>query len=248
MSMIDRATQRLAGGEHGFTLIETLVAMISGVVVTGATFSILIVALHQTSRITDSVQATQLGRTTMTRVIDELHSACIARKFTPVQEGSSGIKLIFVNAYSKESVIKKTEAYEHEIEWNSATEKLTDTVTPASSGEWPNFTFAATPTKTVLGEHIAKEGSNPIFKYYEYGETYSSGSSAPVSTLTEMTIPTGGMKATEAANVAAVLVSFTTKPIDGQTALSRAAEFSNQYTIAFGSPSSETTIVDGPCQ
>jgi Tfp pilus assembly protein PilW len=248
MSMIDRATQRLAGGEHGFTLIETLVAMISGVVVTGATFSILIVALHQTSRITDSVQATQLGRTTMTRVIDELHSACIARKFTPVQEGSSGTKLIFVNAYSKESVIKKAEAYEHELEWSSATQKLTDTVTPASSGEWPNFTFASTPTKTVLGEHIAEEGgSNPIFKYYEYGERYSSGSSAPVSTLTEMTIPSSGMKA-EAANVAAVLVSFTTKPTDGQTALSRAAEFSNQYTFAFGAPSSETTIVDGPCQ
>jgi Tfp pilus assembly protein PilW len=249
MSMIDRATQRLAGGEHGFTLIETLVAMISGVVVTGATFSILIVALHQTSRITDSVQATQLGRTTMTRVIDELHSACIARKFTPVQEGSSASKLIFVNAYSKESVIKKTEVYEHELEWSSATQKLTDTVTPASSGEWPNFTFAATPTKTVLGEHIAEGvGNTPIFKYYKYGETYSSSSSKPVSTLTEMTIPSGGMKATEATNVAAVLVSFTTKPIDGQTALSRSAEFSNQYTFAFGAPSSETTIVDGPCQ
>lgn len=250
MSMIDRATQRLAGGEHGFTLIETLVAMISGVVVTGATFSILIVALHQTSRITDSVQATQLGRTTMTRVIDELHSACIARKFTPVQEGSSGTKLIFVNAYSKESVIKKAEAYEHEIEWSTATQKLTDTVIPASSGEWPNFTFASTPTKTVLGEHISEQGggSTPIFRYYEYGETYNSGSSEPVSTLVEMkNVPSSGMKA-EAANVAAVLVSFTTKPIDGQTALSRAAEFSNQYTFAFGAPSSETTIVDGPCQ
>jgi Tfp pilus assembly protein PilW len=248
MSMIYRATQRLAGGEHGFTLIETLVAMISGVVVTGATFSILIVALHQTSRITDSVQATQLGRTTMTRVIDELHSACIARKFAPVQKGSSGTKLIFVNAYSKEAVITKTEAYAHEIEWSNATQKLTDIATQASSGEWPKFIFASTPTKTVLGEHIAEQGSNPIFKYYEYGETYSSGSTEPVSTLIEMAIPSSGMTATEAAQVAAVLVSFTTKPIDGQTALSRAAEFSNQYTFAFGAPSSESKIEDGPCQ
>jgi type II secretory pathway pseudopilin PulG len=249
MPMIHRTTQRLADGEHGFTLIETLVAMISGVVVTGATFSILIVALHQTSRITDSVQATQLGRTTMTRVIDELHSACITRKFVPVQAESSGTKLIFINAYSKESVIKKPEAYEHEIEWNKVTEKLTDTVTPASSGEWPNFTFASTPTKTVLGEHIAEGETPPIFKYYEYGETYSSGSSEPVSTLIEMkNIPSNGMSATEAGKVAAVLVSFTTKPVDGQITLSRSAEFSNQVTFAFGSPSSETKIVDGPCQ
>jgi len=146
-------------------------------------------------------------------------------------------------------VINKTEVYEHEIEWSSATQKLTDTITPASSGEWPKFIFASTPTKTVLGEHIAEEGiSNPIFKYYEYGETYSSSSSEPVGTLTEMTIPSGGMTAAEAAKVAAVLVSFTTKPIDGQTKLSRSAEFSNQVTFAFGAPSSETTIKDGPCQ
>jgi len=246
--MIYRATQRLAGGEHGFTLIELLVSMLTATVVIGALFEIFIVSLHQTSRITDSVQATQLGRTTMTRVIDELHSACIARKFAPVQEESSGTKLIFVNAYSKESVIKNTEAYEHEIEWSSATQKLTDTITPASSGEWPKFTFASTPTKTVLGEHIA-EDSSPIFTYYEYGETYSSGSSEPVSTLTEMkNIPSNGMTSTEAGKVAAVLVSFTAKPINGQTALSRSAEFSNQVTFAFGAPSSEAKIKDGPCQ
>jgi len=238
------------GGEHGFTLIELLVSMLMATIVIGALFEIFIVSLHQTSRITDSVQATQLGRTAITRVVDELHSACIARKFAPVQAESSGTKLIFVNAYSKEAVINKTEVYEHEIEWSSATQKMTDTITPASSGEWPKFIFASTPTKTVLGEHIAEEGSsNPIFKYYKYGETYSSGSTEPVSTLIEMTpIPSSGMTATEAAQVAAVVVSFATKPIDGETTLSRSAEFSNQVTFAFGAPSSEAKIEDGPCQ
>ena len=147
MSMIHRAP---IPQQHGFTLIETLVAMISGVVVTGATFSVLIVSLHQTSRITDSVQATQLGRTAMTHVIDELHSVCLARKFSPVQENSSDSKLIFVNAYSKESVISKTEAYEHEIEWSGeATQKLTDTVTSASGGQWPNFHICLPPRKQL---------------------------------------------------------------------------------------------------
>ena len=95
-----------------------LVAMISGVVVTGATFSILIVSLHQTSRITDSVQATQLGRTAMTHVIDELHSACIAREFAPVQKESGGKQADLRERLQQRSRDPKTEAYEHEIEWS----------------------------------------------------------------------------------------------------------------------------------
>src|SRR6202042_149590 len=95
----------VARDTHGFTLIETLVAMISGVVVTGAMFMVFIVALHQTSRLTDSAQATQLGRTAMTHVIDELRSACISHGYTPVQEKSTASELIFRNAYSEEAVI-----------------------------------------------------------------------------------------------------------------------------------------------
>ena len=121
----------------------------------------------------------------------------------------------------------------------------------ASGGEWPNFIFASTPTKTVLARTHCGAGQkqhDPIFKYYEYGETYSSGSTEPVSTLIEMAIPSSGFTATEAAQVAAVLVSFTTTPLDSETTLSRSAEFSNQVTFAFGAPSSEAKIVDGPCE
>lgn len=236
--------------QHGFTLIETLVAMISGVVVTGATFSVLIVSLHQTSRITDSVQSTQFGRTAMTHVIDELHSVCLARKFSPVQENSGESKLIFVNAYSKEAVISKTEAFEHEIKWSGeATQKLTDTVTSASGGQWPNFEFNATPKTTVLAEHIT-QGKVPIFQYYKYATTASEGSSeTPAGALVKMTLPTGGaLSATEAAEVAAVQVNLKAVPLDGETALSRSAEFGNLVTFSFSTPSSEAKIEDGPCQ
>ena len=108
MSMIDRATQRLAGGEHGFTLIETLVAMISGVVVIGATFSILDrraapnLAYHRQ-------RAGHPARPHHDDARDRRAALGLHRaKFAPVQKGSSGNKLIFVNAYSKEAVITKT--------------------------------------------------------------------------------------------------------------------------------------------
>ena len=248
--------------------------MISGVVVTGATFTILVVSLHQTSRITDRVQASQLGRTAMTHLIDELHSACIAREFTPVQEKSSEKELIFENAYSKEAVI--TNAYEHQVIWNETAHTLTDFIYPSkveTGSEWPNFKFPALdyssttheaanaePKKGVLlASNVTQTGTTPIFQYYRYNKESTSSSSTPEGTLipisstyiplkAETTTGSKEEKENSADNVASVLVSFTTAPIDNYTALSRSAEFSNQVTFAFGAPSSEAKIEDGPCQ
>ena len=87
--------------------MELVVAMAAGIVVTGALFAILDVSLHQSARITDKVQADQLGRTAMTAMTDELHSACIAPEVTPVQAESSGTELRFVTAYGKEAVLEQ---------------------------------------------------------------------------------------------------------------------------------------------
>ena len=37
----------------------------------------------------------------MTKIVDELHSGCIAREFAPVQAGSSRKELIFVTGFSE---------------------------------------------------------------------------------------------------------------------------------------------------
>ncbi len=57
--------------------------MVTGIIVTGALFAVLEVSMRQTARITDIAQANQLGRTTMTHMVDELHSACIAAEQEP---------------------------------------------------------------------------------------------------------------------------------------------------------------------
>jgi type II secretory pathway pseudopilin PulG len=243
-----------ARDQRGFTLMETLVAMLTGIVVTGALFAILEVSLRQTARLTDAVQVNQLGRGTMTRVIDELRSSCLSPGFAPIQSKSTPETLYFVTAFSSSAVISKTEAFEHKIAWSKAGQTLTDTTYPSTSGEWPKFEFslASALSSTRIGERITKGElggkETPIFRYYKYAHTPTSGTEAAESTLTEIPLTAGTELGTAAAEVASVNVAFKTSPIDKTVFQGHVpVEFSNQTTLAFSSPASESTVEDKPC-
>jgi len=259
MSVISSTPAPAAGAEDGFTLVEVLTAIICGVLIIGSLFTVLEISLHQTSRITDSVQATQVGRGAMTHVIDELHSACLAREVAPVQEKSTKTSLTFVAAYGSEPVISYKEVARHTLKWTGTAKEggtLVDETAPATSvNTWPKFeTFeAAKATYTV--EHVypaAREEEKeliPIFRYYKYSsKPVSGGAESATSTLERVKPPEAGFSAVEAKSIAAVQVTFLTAPSDNWTAVNRAAEFSSLVTFAFTSPASEATIVDGPCQ
>lgn len=234
---------------RGFTLIETLVAMVTGIVVTGALFAILEVSLHQTARAGDVVQASQLGRTAMSRIANELRSSCMASEFTPVQAKSTTTTLYFRNTYSEKAV--PTSATEHKIEWSS--EKLTDYSYPSNGGSWPNFTYSSTPSPAsgVLVATNVTEGAKPIFQYYKYAkEAGVAETGVPVGTLTLIKLePKEELGSTRAAEVASVLVTFRAGSTDGlYKTRGGVAEFSNQVTLAFSAPNPEATIVDAPCE
>jgi Tfp pilus assembly protein PilW len=252
--------RRVARDARGFTLIETLVAMVSGLVVLGAAFAILEISLHQSSRIADVAQATQLGRTAMTRIVDELRSSCLAPTFAPLQEGSAESKLIFIDAFSEKSEIGTASAekeghgaYKHEIVWSEAAHTLTDTVRPSTGGSSPKFTWGE-PTNVLIGKEITKTGSTPIFKYYAYAVKPATGTSEASSTLEEKTPLTVPLTATAAAQAASVLISFNTAPergltkAEGTAKAGRSVDFASQVTLAFSAPGTEAKIEQGPCE
>lgn len=254
------ALRRIARGERGFTLIETLVAMVTGLIVTGALFAILEVSLSQTARLTDVAQASQLGRTTLTRMVDELHSACLASEFKPVQEGSNAKELIFVDAYGESAEIST--AREDKIVWNETAKTLTDyTRLSNSESAWPTYKFtAAYPTTgTLIGEKVTQTENSkkellPIFQYYGYAEKASTSTSAASSTLNEAEPLTGTLTKEKAEKAASVDINFTTGPSggagEGSTHIQSEADapFTAQVTFAFAAPSSEATITDSPCK
>jgi Tfp pilus assembly protein PilV len=255
---------RVAREESGFTLIETLVAIVTGVIVTGALFAILEVSLHQSARVVDVVQASQLSRTTMTHIVDELHSACIAPKFQPIETGSNANELTFINGYSKSSQIPLSEtsasegqlgAYKHTIKYEKSA--LIDYTYPSTAGTWPEYTFSATASPkggVRIGENISQtespEGSKtlvPIFQYYKYAGESSSTAETPLGSIstTRLVSP---LSATDANETAAVQISFRTASADNNSALNRSVDLSSQVTLAFSAPNSEATIGAGPCE
>jgi prepilin-type N-terminal cleavage/methylation domain-containing protein len=258
--------------ERGFTLIEVLVAMVTGVIVTGALFAILEVSMRQSTRVSDVAQATQLGRTAMNHIVDELHSACISEKFAPVQESSgekstSEPKLVFIDGYSEGAEVSAvatntTGVRKDEIIWNKAAETLTDKTYLATSEPKAGEYNWASPKTVRLAEHITQTVSPttklpiPIFQYYEYGESTKSSTTEGLSTLEPLknskkeVVPKGGEEigSALAKEVASVLITFNAAPIDNATSLGRAVELNSQSTFTFSAPNSENPLKTVPCE
>jgi Tfp pilus assembly protein PilW len=258
MRMSPASGIRLIADERGFSLIELLVAMIGSIVVVFAAFAIYIVALHQSSRIGDRVQADQSGRTAIARVVEELHSGCMQKEFTPVQAKSTPSELRFDDAASSEPQIgsskAKPEAYQDRVSVKSGT--LTDERYPVESGTLPKeFIYNETTpsSKLQLATNVAEteeKGKVPYFKYYEYAKAASAGSeTSGVNALTEVKPGEKGLSAEQAAKVTAVEVNFTVSPRESNAAQSgQKVPFTNEVIFSLGLPGSEATIEDTPCQ
>ncbi len=238
--------------ERGTTLIELMVAMMAGLIVIGALFAILEVSLRQSTNLVDKVQADQMGRVAMTKIVDELHSACIAPSFTPVQAGSGPNELIFISSYSSAAEI--TSAEEHKIVYNNAAQTLTDNIYKSEGGSWPSFTYPSKATSsTLLASNVSiakkpKTLEERIFTYYKYAEKATEGSEKPLTTL-EGYKNEGTLSKEEAAIAASVQVEFNQATPDGNsTSVKRSVNLNSQVTFSFSVPNSETPINDAPCQ
>ena len=271
-----RAALRRARDERGFTLIETLVAMVTGVVVTGALFAILEFSVHQTARISQVAQASQVSRTSMTRIVNELHSACLSPGFAPVQESSTSSKLVFQNGYSEQAEVpgvytskggstgNATEGVRQDaIEWDAKSGYLTDWVQLGTGAEEAGRYPVGASKPFRLAEKVSqaevinakKEAEKlPFFRYYKYDTTPNFGVTEAAATLKGIKLEGSETLKGTAKEVAAVQVSFRTMPYTKEVKLGSAAESTTAAdattltTFAFSAPDSEAKIVAGPCE
>jgi prepilin-type N-terminal cleavage/methylation domain-containing protein len=246
--------------EHGFSLIELLVAMITGIVICFVLFGILNITTDQASRLTNYAQATQQGRLAMTKIVDALHSACVTNGFAPVVTGSGESELLFVNAYSEQAVIPKEAFHKQKIVWNKAAETLTDYSYPAIKEiSWPNFEYSGTAspsTGVLLARNVTQTETGgtkvPVFQYFAYTAESSESATAGLSTLTTKPLEAPLTEKT-APTAASVLITFNAGPNEGTTAIGAqgkgvSAGEQTQVTLSFTVPISNEKVVDAPCQ
>lgn len=225
----------MARDESGMTLVEVLIATATGVVVMLGITTAMILSIRGVQRVSTHVEANQRARLTMSKIIDQLHSACLTYDFAPVREESTATLLSFVHqsgsAVSLNPVLSK-------ISLTGTT--LSESNYPLSTGTGPSdwvFSGTATSTEQLLTGVSPVSAGAAIFSYYGYtsGAIAAAFSAAPLGA--------------NAAKTVQVNVAFKAAPIKAQKSDAGAATAVQSSALLRTSPASfETTASNKPCQ
>ena len=226
-------TRGQRGRETGFTLIEMLVAMLLGMIVSAATLAIVITSIHLTSNYDDRVEATQQGRDAMLEISQALNSSCVAAAVAPILPASDSSDVWFYSSLTDAATVKPSKVW---IQYTGGA--LVMKTYAWASGASPSWVFSATPSTFVLLANAAQVATTPVFQYFGYG-------SAGVLSTTAYPVTT--TLGTSAATTAEVQINFQAIPSDGWTALSRPASFSDAVVLRLSAASNASGVLNLPC-
>lgn len=205
MLLIVRLRARLAArirDERGVTMVEALVSTATGVVVLAGLTMVILVTMHSNSRVSARVDATQQARLVVTKLMQQLHSACVAPKIAPILAPSSGTLLRFIHAAPDQGDAVAPLPTVTEI--SLANGVLTQTDRPAVGGAYPNWDYSTTTTSKQLLTGVAPIApSSEIFTYY----ASNNGSLTP----TPQTVP---LLALDALGTVQVRIAMTVSPTE----------------------------------
>jgi hypothetical protein len=202
MSLLTRI-KRAWADESGLTLMELIATIPIFLAVTAAIGIMVTTGVHNSDRTVQRVDANQRVRPVMTRVVQELHSACVAARIVPVLAGSTGTSISFL---SKSGSAVTPVPDMHVISLSAGT--LTDVTYPSTGGAAPTWTFSATPSSTYRMMTNVAAPAGVVFRYYQFVNG--------VLSTTPLTTP---LSATDAAHTANVDVSLASQPSRGVSTL-----------------------------
>jgi hypothetical protein len=224
--------------ERGTTMVELLVGMAMGMVVLVGLSMTIITVLHGTSRVDARVEATDNARVVVTRIMEELHSACISPQIAPVREGSTGTSLIFWHAAAEQARQVQPIPVKSRITYNGTA--LIQTDYKQTGGTSPAWTFepeqpGSGTTRTLLTNVAPVEGR--VFTY----ERYEAGNLKPLATT--------GLSKAEAEATVVVKVALTASPRSTPVADAGSdATVRDSATLRLTPPSFNQAVSAPPCQ
>jgi len=219
--------------ERGTTLTELVVGMGAAVVVLLSLSILVVITLGHTTRVSARVDATQQARLSLNRVIDQLHSACIAPKVPPIRKESTDTELRFIHATGADvsptptlSVIafSGSSLIQSDYEWKE--------------GSAPFWIFKTTPSRTVqLTDQVAPIAGRPIFSYYGYASGAISATPLPT--------PLSELDASRTIHVTAALMANARK---GKAEDATPARIQGSATLRLSASSYNPLAPSLPCQ
>ena len=216
--------------ERGMTVAE----LVMGIPVFLIVFSVILmmteVATHNQDRVAKRVAVNQSARPELSRLMDQLHSACVAPGVAPVLEGSTATELRFI---SKPGSAVSPVPDKRVVTLSGGT--LNESVYPATGGSAPEWDYAGTPTSTRQLLTGVTATDPPLFRYYEY-------SGGEVST-TPLQTP---LSAEDAATTVQVSIYFTYSTGAG-TDPNAPITLSDAATLRLEPASEDTSEVNLPC-
>ncbi len=220
--------------ERGTTLMEVMVALATGMVVMFALTTVIVVTLHSSARVSARVDATQRARIVTSRVMEQLHSACVLPEIAPVQKESTGTSLRFVHQNGSGVALTPTLSV---ITLSGGT--LSESDYKATAGPLPAWTFEPTAyaTRTLLTKIGPIAPSSSIFSYY----TYANGALVQVPANTTLS-------ATTAAETVVVGMALTATP--GTTPVKDSgapASIKDSASFRLTPPSFNEKVASRPC-
>jgi type II secretory pathway pseudopilin PulG len=225
--------------ERGITLVELLVATAAGAIVIAGVSASTIVVLRESNRVSSHVEANQRARLTMTKVIDQLHSACFAYEYAPVLEKSNGTSMTFLHSTTATAAKVSPTPVKSTIALSGGNLIQSDYAATNTAAPWA---FSATAATTTLMTGISQiSASIPIFRYYPYENGQIRAT--PFS---------GELSAEEAEKTAQVTVAFKAGPL--RTRLSSSSDpnvatpVQNSALLRFTPSGFETSAAYLPCE
>jgi Tfp pilus assembly protein PilW len=220
--------------ERGTTLTEVVVGLAMGAIVLAALSTVIVISMRNTSKINAHVDANQRARIALNKVIEQLHSACVAPQIAPVVAGSTGTELIFLHQTG--SAVSPTPT-KSKISLLGTTLSQSDYV--STGGTAPEWTFSetASPTTQLMTNVQPTAPSSSIFGYYAYAN-------GKIATL----LPTP-LSAENALRTVVVTVGFTAAPLKTPVGDSNAAtSIKSSASLRLTPPSFSANGVNLPCQ
>lgn len=154
--------------QRGTTMVELLVSISGTLIVMMAVVTLTTAVLHHQDRITRRVDANSRGRPVMTRMVQELHSACVTSHITPIRRDPAGVASTgtSINFLSKAGSAVGPIPDLYTVSLTGTT--LRESVYRSTGGTAPNWAFSSTPTSNrVLLTNVTAPGG-AVFRYFAY--------------------------------------------------------------------------------